>query len=134
MSEKKTLLYYSILNYQPRNIALLNDLFEVIECADPSKNTPELLARAQVILAPLGYYLGSDIIDAAAQLEVIAANTTGHPHIDVVYAREKGITVVTLKDQRQFLETITPTAELAFGLLIALTRNIIPARETVVGR
>ena len=60
----------------------------------------------------------------------IASNTTGHPHIDVDYARSKGITVVTLKGDTAFLDTITPTAEHTMGLLLALTRNIVPANRS----
>jgi D-3-phosphoglycerate dehydrogenase len=82
---------------------------------------------ADVIFAPLGHYLGKAKIDLCPNLKVVASNTTGHPHIDVDYCREKGIDVACLKFAPEFLRTITPTAELTFGLMIALTRRILPA-------
>ena len=66
-------------------------------------------------------------IDACSNLKVIASNTTGHPHIDVNYASEKQIDVACLKFAQDFLKKITPTAELSLGLIITLTRNVIPA-------
>lgn len=121
------LLYYSMLQYQKETLALLRENFEVIELATPSCDTEEVLATVAVILAPLGYYCGKEKIDKCPSLKAIGSNTTGYPHIDVEYARAKGIAVVTLKYERDFLDTITPTAELTWGLLIALTRSMFPA-------
>jgi D-3-phosphoglycerate dehydrogenase / 2-oxoglutarate reductase len=129
---KPKLIYYEILNYTPENLKLLHDNFMVVSLQDPSKDTPILLKGADVILAPLGYFVGKEKIDQASRLKVIGSNTTGHPHIDVAYAASKGVTVVTLKDQHDFLNTITPTAEFTWGLVIALTRNIFPAFTTVL--
>ena len=84
-----------------------------------------------MILAPLGYFFGKEKIDKCKKLKVIASNTTSHAHIDIDYAESLGIKVITLKNDNKFLNTITPTAELTFGLIIALTRNIIPAIDSV---
>jgi D-3-phosphoglycerate dehydrogenase len=129
---KTKLLYYEILNYDSENIALLNEHFEVLSLPDPSYDTPEILLQAGAALAPLGYYFGKEKMDACPNLKVIGSNTTGHPHIDVQYAAKLGIRVITLKEDREFLETITPTAELTFGLVIAVTRNIFPAFFSVL--
>ncbi len=125
-------LYYSILKYQPENRKRLDVLFEVIELPDPSLDTAEILSRAEVIFAPLGYQVDQAKIDAAPLLKVIASNTTGHPHIDVAYARSKGLQVACLKYAQEFLSTITPTAELTWGLIIALTRNLFQAHSAAL--
>ncbi len=124
---KPKILYYTMLQYQRESLALLQEHFEVIELDNPSCDSDELLAVVDVALAPLGYYFGPEKIDKCHSLRAIGSNTTGHPHIDVDYARSRGIAVVTLKYEREFLDTITPTAELTWGLLIALTRNLFPA-------
>lgn len=124
---KPKILYYSILQYQKDTLALLKEHFEVIELDNPSCDTDEVLATIDVALAPLGYYFGKDKIDKCSCLRAIGSNTTGHPHIDVEYARSGRIAVVTLKYEREFLDTITPTAELTWGLLIVLTRKMFPA-------
>jgi D-3-phosphoglycerate dehydrogenase len=129
---KPTLIYYPVLQYQPGNLRLLHDNFEVIELPNPDHDTPKILKRAEVILAPLGYFCGKEKIDSAPNLKVIGSNTTGHPHIDVVCAVKKGIKVVTLKGQYDFLKTITPTAELTWGLIIALIRNMFPSYKSVL--
>jgi D-3-phosphoglycerate dehydrogenase len=127
-----TLIYYQILHYRPENMDLLTRHFHVITLPDPSVDKPEILREADVILVPLGYFLGKEKMDLSPRLKVIGSNTTGHPHIDVDYARKKGIEVVTLKNQHDFLRTITPTAELTWGLIIALTRNLVPAFHSVL--
>ena len=129
---KPTLIYYDILQYVQPNLDLLNKHFEVVTLPDPSFDTPEILGQATVILAPLGYFLGKEKIDQASHLKVIGSNTTGHPHIDVSYAKHRNIRVITLKDYSDFLDTITPTAELTWGLIIALTRNLVPAYRSVI--
>jgi len=129
---KPTLIYYTILKYQPENHGLLQEQFNVIELPSPRYDTPEALAQADVLLAPLGYFCGREKIDQAPDLKVIGSNTTGHPHIDVHYAKNRDIRVVTLKNERIFLNSITPTAELTWGLIIGLTRKIIPSFNSVL--
>lgn len=74
------------------------------------------------LVVRLGLYVGKEVIDNAPLLKYIATATTGLNHIDVAYAQEKGIEVVSLRGENEFLDTITSTAELAFGLLIDLMR------------
>ncbi|MEW5725752.1 MAG: NAD(P)-dependent oxidoreductase, partial [Thermodesulfobacteriota bacterium] len=129
--KKPVLVYYDILEYRPENMDLLESWFQVVRLPDPGHDTPEILKTAAVILAPLGYFLGREKMDAAPRLKVIGSNTTGHPHIDVEYAARQGVQVVTLKAAHDFLSTITPTAELTWGLIIAVTRNVFPAFDSV---
>jgi len=129
---KPNALYYSILKYQSANLRYLEDHFSLTVLPDPSHDTAEILARTEVMFAPLGYMVDKEKIDAAPRLRVIASNTTGHPHIDVAYARQKGIGVACLKFAQKFLSTITPTAELTWGLIIMLTRNLIAANRSVL--
>jgi phosphoglycerate dehydrogenase-like enzyme len=129
---KPVALYYRILKYQPENLALLNSEFSIEMLDSPTEDTSELLAKVEVLFAPLGYMVDRVKIDLCPSLKVIISNTTGHPHIDVEYARSKGIYVACLKFAQNFLASITPTAELTWGLIIALTRNIWPACTSVL--
>ncbi|MBI4765604.1 MAG: hydroxyacid dehydrogenase [Deltaproteobacteria bacterium] len=128
-----TVLYYEILSFQPQNLLTLKQHFEVLTLPDPSFDTREILAQAEVVFAPLGYYFGPEKIGQCPKLKVIASNTTGVPHIDVNYAARQGIKVISLQDQTEFLNNITPTAELTLGLLIAVTRRIPWAFASVCG-
>lgn len=125
-------LYYSMLRYQPESLALLNEYFDLTTLPTPQEDTPEILAQTEVLFAPLGYMVDRKKIDACPWLKVVASNTTGHPHIDVEYCRSKGISVACLKFAPEFLTRITPTAELAFGMILILTRNLLRAHKAVL--
>ena len=77
---------------------------------------------ADAVIVGLGLPINKEMIDAALNLKLIATATTGIDHIDVEYAEEKGIKVLSL--QSEDLKEITGTAELAFGLLLSLIRRI----------
>lgn len=129
---KPVALYYRILKYQPDNIEKLTREFDLRQLDDPSQDTAELLSDVEVLFAPLGYIIDHAKIDACPKLKAIVSNTTGHPHIDVDYARSKNVFVACLKFSQDFLRRITPTAELTWGLIIALTRNILPAHRAAL--
>lgn len=129
---KPVAIYYRILKYQPANLARLAREFDLKVLDSPSHDTPPLLDVVEVLFAPLGYMVDREKIDSCPRLKVIVSNTTGHPHIDVEYAYSKGIGVACLKFAQDFLQTITPTAELTWGLIVAITRNILPAYESVL--
>lgn len=76
-------------------------------------------------------HIGREDIAAAPKLKLIASATTGLDHIDVDYAQVKGIKVVSLRGED--LKEITGTAELAFGLMLALVRHIPEAFNDVKG-
>jgi D-3-phosphoglycerate dehydrogenase len=64
------------------------------------------------------------VIERARQLRVIATSSTGTDHLDLAAAAERHITVLSLKNDTEFLDGITATAELAWGLLLAVVRRL----------
>lgn len=78
-----------------------------------------------------GGYYGEHFFRKFPSLRVVASNTTSDSHIDTEYCREHGIEVITLKDD-PILYDITAVAELTIGLIIALTRNVVPASKSVL--
>jgi D-3-phosphoglycerate dehydrogenase len=127
----KKALYFSMLRYHEDNLDLLKRHFRVEERPTPEGLDGAELADVNLLFAPLGYYFGEEIMRQAPVLEAIATNTTGTPHIDMADAAVRGIKVISLAGEEQFLRTITPTAELTIGLIIAVTRNLIPAMDYV---
>jgi len=124
-------VYFEILEYAPENLDRLREAFDLVVLPDPSHLDDRLLASVDVLFAPLGYQFFSELLAKCPRLRAIATNTTGVPHIDVDYANQKGIDVVSLKDEREFLDSITPTAELTIGLMISVIRNMVPAFQSV---
>ena len=127
----KKALYFSILKYHEDNLRLLKRHFQVVERPTPEDPDGTMPADVSLLFAPLGYYFGEEVMRKTPALEAIATNTTGTPHIDTAAAEARGIKVISLAGEEQFLRTITPTAELTIGLMIAVTRNLVPAMDYV---
>ena len=112
-------------DYSPESIAIYKDLGEVsLDFADRT--------TADIIVIRLAYKLTKDFLDECKNLKIIACPTTGLDHIDLAECEKRGIKVVSLKGETKFLETITATAELAWGLLLGLVRQIPHAHHDVV--
>lgn len=120
---KPALLYYRMLNWQAENQALAADAFKIHELDNPDQDSDGMLAGIEACCAPLGFYFGPEKMDRCPRLRAIVTNTTGVPHIDMAAAGARGIAVFSLKDEQAFLDTITPTAEHTWGLLLALLRR-----------
>jgi len=65
--------------------------------------------------------LSGDVIDAAEKLKYISIAFTGYNHIDLEKCKEKGIKVSNAAGY-----STNSVAELTFGLITALLRNIVP--------
>lgn len=130
---KPRAVYYRILQYQPENLSLLRDVFDLVELGDPRDDTDQALAGAEVLFAPLGFRVDAERLRRCPGLRVVASNTTGVPHIDMEECRRRGIVVCALHDEQEFLETITPTVEHAIGLMLAVWRRIPAAHQAAVG-
>ena len=87
---------------------------------------------ADIIVIRLAYKLTKEFLTECKNLKIIACPTTGLNHIDLKECEQRGIKVVSLKGETKFLETITATAELAWGLILSLIRTIPHAHHDVV--
>lgn len=84
----------------------------------------EIIDQYQILIVGLGLKIDQAIIERAANLQLVATITTGLDHLDSAALEQRGIKVISLKAETEFLKTISGTAELAFGLLLDLARNI----------
>ena len=83
------------------------------------------------LLVRLGHQIDGDLLNSFPDLKVLASATTGTNHIDLDVCRKKGIEVVTLQGETEFLDQISSTAEHAFGLILALAKNTSSAFNAV---
>ncbi len=127
----KKAIYFKILNYTASNISLMESYFDRISLNDPSEMDEEILRDAVLLFAPLGFVFDKTIFASAPNLKVIASNTTSVAHINLDHAKRFGIKVFSLKDEIRFLNSITPTAEMTIALILSITRNLIPAVNSV---
>jgi D-3-phosphoglycerate dehydrogenase len=82
------------------------------------------LGEFDAYLASLQVQLDCTTIESAAKLKVIATPSTGLDHIDLGAAQARGIPVLSLRDDKEFLSALTATAELAWGLLLSVVRRL----------
>ena len=90
------------------------------------------IAGYDVLVIRLEHVIGRALLEKADKLKVIVSPTTGLDHIDLEAAAEKKITVLSLKGETEFLRSIPATAELTWGLLLALVRHIPQAYPSVL--
>lgn len=62
-------------------------------------------------------------LDDFPDLQVIGCNMTGTDHLPIKEMERRGIKLISLKGETEFLKEITSTAEHTIGLIIALLRN-----------
>jgi len=127
---------FKILNtigevYTPEARTILEQLGEVDYKNLAQAELLKIISPYQILLVGLGLNINREIITRGENLKIIATATTGLDHIDMAFAKERGIRVLSLKGENDFLDSITGTAELAFGLMINLCRLIPLAIESV---
>lgn len=119
------------------NILNTVDLGACLDALEPLKNIAEVthlpalqdallerIADFDAYIASLHVQMTRPLLERATRLRVIATASTGTDHIDLRCAQERGITVLSLKDDREFLDSITATAEMAWALLLATVRRL----------
>lgn len=84
----------------------------------------EQIERFDGYFASLQVRVDQQVLSRARRLRVIVTPSTGLDHIDVPAAEARGIVVLGLKDDTAFLNQITATAELAWGLLLSTVRRL----------
>ncbi|MGC1379105.1 MAG: NAD(P)-dependent oxidoreductase [Anaerolineales bacterium] len=112
------------LMYSDQARAILLSLGELVEEPVDRARLLTLAPDFDVLIVRLGHQIDREILDAGARLKAIVTATTGLDHIDLVYAAEKGIAVLSLRGEIDFLRTVSATAEHTWALLLALLRNI----------
>jgi len=81
------------------------------------------LPTADVYFATMKVRLDARLIASAGELKLVVSPTTGSDHVDLGALERRGIPFFSLKSDREFLNNITPTAELAFLHVLAAARH-----------
>lgn len=134
MTETKNL---QILNLEPKGYSskarkILDDLGTVDNGPLDRSELKKNISKYEILIVRLGHMIDEDIINVAKKLKVIVSATTGLNHIDVEYANKRGISVLSLKNEREFLDKVYGTAEHTWALLLALIRRLPHAHQHVI--
>ena len=126
-----------ILNAEPDRYS--PDAQRILESLGSVENGPltrkQLLAAIEnidVLIVRLAHQVDAQLLDRAKCLKVVLTATTGLDHIDQEAARARGISILSLRGEVEFLQSIPATAEHTWGLLLSLARHIPAAYHSVL--
>lgn len=120
------------INYSSKALDIIKELgIPYLGCSMSRSNLIANINQCSVIILRFSHIIDKEVIDSAKQLRYIVTNATGADHIDVEYAKSKGIVTLCLKDEVDFLKEINASAEHTWALLMALMRKIPSAVDDV---
>lgn len=111
---------------------IYNNLPESLEIDYHNSNIPlseeeikERVVGKDFLICPLSDKINKDIIDQGKDLKLIMNYGAGFDNIDINYAKEKNIIVTNAPAP----SSAVSTAELAFGLILAISRRLIAGEK-----
>lgn len=125
-----------ILNVEPLGYcaearAILDGLGDVTDGPMTRGELSAAIGDYDIVIVRLGHRLDAEILAGAGRLRAIVTATTGLNHIDVAEAEKRGIAVLCLRGEREFLDNVFATAEHTWALLLSLLRHVPGASRDV---
>lgn len=117
-------------SYSQKALAIYRELGEVILTDGNFDEIIFQLPDVDVLVVKLKFTWTESILSQAKSLKYIVTSTTGLNHIKL--PKKSAVKIISLKGEAEFLRTITPTAELTWGLIINLMRNLPAAIDSVI--
>jgi D-3-phosphoglycerate dehydrogenase len=103
---------------------IISNYFVYTEKSYSYEELLENISNYEILFLRFSHVINKDIIDKGINLRIIATNATGTNHIDTEYAISKGIQVISLKGEVNFLNKIYSSSEHTWALLLALSRKL----------
>ncbi len=122
------------LDFGRENLNLLQDIAEVKKGPFLRTGLLKAVEDIDVLIIRLGHVINEEVFEKAYKLKFILTPTTGLNHIDMDAAEKRGIKVVSLKGESEFLAGIPSTAEHTWALMLSLLRKIPAAHKHVMNR
>lgn len=117
---KKKIL--STYKFHPEPFKILESNFDITyptEKAFKKEDIVKMIGDYDVLIPNFGFYTDKEMMDNAPKLKLIANFGVGFNNVDIEYAASKGIVVANTPNS-----VLEPTAELCFGLMLAVARRI----------
>ena len=108
--------------YSKQAIDILKEVGEVILLENPHL-FGKLLSNIDILVIKLNFIIDRKVMEKGPKLKIIATSTTGLNHIDLDFAKERGIEIISLRGQKDFLQNVRSTAEQTLTLLLSLVRK-----------
>lgn len=126
-----TILIAESAGFSPQALGQLRQHAEVIAADLDRAGLLAAVPVADVLWVRLRSRIDDEVLEAASRLRILVTNTTGLDHIDLEAARRRGVRVVSLRGEEEFLKSIRATAELTLALVLALVRRLPAATAHV---
>lgn len=108
----------------PKAIELLRTRFDV-QLSDLDRNgLISEIGDYDYLWVRLRSKIDAEILERATKLKCVLTNTTGLNHVDLAECSSRGIHVLSLRGETDFLNDIRATAELTIALILDLVRHI----------
>ena len=102
----------------------LAPLADVVTLPPDQQALADRLPGFDAYFASLHVRLTREIVQACERLRVIVTPSTGLDHLDLQAAEERGVALLSLRYDTDFLDSVTSTAEMAWALLLAVVRRL----------
>lgn len=112
------------LGYSPRAAERLASSGELRQQEVPPGRLADYLDGVDALIVRLAHRVDAEVLAAGQRLKAVVTATTGLDHIDLTATAERGVEVLSLKGEVDFLRTIRATAEHTWALLLALIRRL----------
>ena len=111
-------------DFSPKVLQMLQEVADVEMASCTAEELPEIFNSCDVFWFRLGFKLNKELIDNSTQLKIIATPVTGIDHIDEAACAAKGIKIICLRGEYEFLKEVRATAEHTLALTLALLRHL----------
>lgn len=128
------ILHLEAYNYSEDSLNNLRNI-GILEIKEPKckEDLDTILKHSNYdcIFTTIGNTLDRANLNSQENLKFIVSPTTGLNHIDMDYAIEKKIDVISLKGESDFLSSVQSTAEHTWMLVLSLIRNFKQSQQNV---
>lgn len=115
----------SELEYFPKAaLNILSKLGDVKLFDVERKQLLDEIHDVNILWVRLRTQIDKEVLDAAPNLQLLVTPTTGLNHIDLEETNSRGVKVLSLKGETEFLKEIRGTAEHTIALMLSLIRNL----------
>ncbi len=118
-------------DFSESTVQLLKQFADVELRSCTQEELPAIFEQVDVFWFRLGFKINSELFTEKSRVKVLATPVTGIDHIDEDFCHSKGIKIVCLRGETDFLKQVRATAEHTIGLTLALMRHVVPAVNSV---
>lgn len=122
-------------NFVPSHIIeareILSDFFDIDYVDWNHEQIIENIGKYNAFLSSVNIIFDKEAFESARNLKVLATPSTGRDHLDLKEAEARGVAVLSLKNEIDYLRKITSTAEQALNLMLSCMRMLPSAFDAV---